>query len=654
MGFYRGGTLLLDSGRRSISTGDVRFCPKVNYGENEEFIRLFVLTYVKLLCDSPLRTTDGDKPLRLYLSFLDMLCKNHVRETIRRFSGLSHELLSSQYVTGDDTTTGVFIDAMKDTPVFKEYLTWHRTRRPDLLKYLVTFLTFGKKLEYEDEELNAAALRSWWQVEDRLRALTFRSEDIGSLANIIAILLPPLKVDHLLPSFGPGKVAERGVRDVYGKLDNLSLHARMAYAFNRSRPGRSLDEGFANLRVANTQSVSERSASRYKDVRKDATKSRSICMEPNVFMYFQQEVMRWMVQHMDSGPIGQFVTLRDQRRSREAAVHGSKYLCTDTIDLSSASDSVSVDLVKRVFPKDWLFYLLATRSSTVELPGDIGMVKVLKFAPMGSAVCFPVQCILFTAICVYAGLLHEAGLSEAGSRTFSQGDVRDYIKHRYFASRSDKTPFSLWKFEPPVVYGDDIACDSRHTVHVTSILQRLGFQVNITKSFTGAQSFRESCGVFAFEGEDITPTLFRLPLMKRGRLDAKQFASLIGAINQFRAGGYHSVATFLLTVLNDCGLKYPVPFTEDTDGWGIYTVSKKPVNPAHLRWNADWQIQEELIQGIGPIRTKKIEPNNLESYRYDQWWRARTRGYVPPEQSERLRVRPEETRLVPTWAGYYK
>jgi len=201
------------------------------------------------------------------------------------------------------------------------------------------------------------------------------------------------------------------------------------------------------------------------------------------------------------------------------------------------------------------------------------------------------------------------------------------------------------------VFGDDIVVDSRTTDIVIATLQRLGFSVNVDKSFTGSSSFRESCGVYAYEGLDVTPVLFRIPFFKRGEVwDAKVYTSFLGGINNMRDNGYQNVATFLLSVVKDQGFKYPIPFTTDPCGFGVFTLKKHEVASEALRWNADWQITEELIQGIGPRKTKQAKPENLDEYRLDQWWRSRIAGKPPLPFGRGLVIRPQETRLVPTWA----
>jgi len=642
---YEGGELPLQGGRILLSTDAVRFPPEFGYGENEDFLKVFVLSYTKFLYDSPLES-ESPRPIRPTMRFYKRLTSENIVGIISQFSKLADEILSSEYVTGGDTTTGVFIEAMKGTPIFKEYHLWFRTREPELLKYVLSFLRFGKKLNYIDPQLDAVAFRNWQLVEERLSDLEFSDEDTASLRTIVAELVNPLEPNHLLPKFGSGKVSEHHISDVYEKLEFLNTDGKLDYTFFRERPNRGRDEGFGFVRPVTNRSRS-RSFSRLKFVPKDISKSRSICMEPNGYMYFQQEVLRWMVDSMSRSPIRRFVNLSDQQSNRAAAVHGSQYLSSDTIDLSSASDSVHVNLVRKVFPKDWLFYMLGTRSSRVAVPGG-EVISVSKFAPMGSAVCFPTQCIIFTAVCVYAYMSQAQGRT-TGDWIPSRSEVADYLRNGMI-ERSWRSPFRK-DFEAPLVYGDDIICDSRVTNSITTTLERLGFEVNRAKSFTGSQSFRESCGVYAYEGQDVTPRLFRLPYFKRGGLDAKVYASLVSSINDMRDNGYHAVASFWLSLLVGMNRSNAnIPFVTNREDFGIYTTNKRRVDLSRLRYNADWQRIEERVLAIGPRKSKSTRPNNLDEYRLDQWWRSKTGESQDLSNMRGSLIRPQETRVVPKWA----
>lgn len=626
-----------------VVTDDICFAPGLGYGINEAFLKVFILSYTRFLQDSP---HDPHKPSKVMRLFLKTLTKRHLKEVIVEFSNLADELLSNEYVTGSESSTGLFIDRFKDTPIFREYLAWFRTRDPIILKYILSFLYFGKKLRYIDSDLDSIAFRGWKEVEDKLSTLQFSKRDIDSLSNIISAILPPLSPDALLPRFGTGKVSERGVLDVYDKLSSLSFDRKVAYTFLRPAFGSHVGLDYHSKWIKSICKSEFSSTARLKFVPKTIKTSRSICMEPNGYMYFQQEVLRWLRSSMDKGLISRFVNLEDQSLNRQAAIHGSIYLSSDTIDLSSASDSVHVDLVRGVFPAKTLFYLLGSRSKETLTPE--GKRTLYKFAPMGSALCFPVQCILFTAISLYGYILSDRG-GDDGQFIPTVDDVRSFVNRRLFRTRSARTPFDKVRYEPPVIYGDDIICDSRCNDVVVDLLSRLGFSVNVSKSFTGSQSLRESCGVYAFEGSDVTPVIFRLPFFNKGNFDAKVYTSIIEGINTARDNGYHSIAAFWLSILKDYGFKWPLPFTSDRLGFGLYTSNKHVVRPEYLKWNPDEQVHYEIVTGIEPIPSRKKVPESLDAYRLVQWWRSRISGCTTSSFGRSLLIRPQETRVASRW-----
>lgn len=151
---------------------------------------------------------------------------------------------------------------------------------------------------------------------------------------------------------------------------------------------------------------------------------------------------------------------------------GSKYGRYATLDLNEASDRVSVGLVHLLFPGQVLPALLAARSLGTQLP-DGRKVVLHKYAPMGSALCFPVL-----ALTVWA-------LLKAGLATCDAGG------------------------QPTVyVYGDDVIVDTENSEHAMNILEAFGLKVNRDKSCTSG-FFRESCGMDAFKGVCVTPVRFR-------------------------------------------------------------------------------------------------------------------------------------------------
>lgn len=155
------------------------------------------------------------------------------------------------------------------------------------------------------------------------------------------------------------------------------------------------------------------------------------------------------------------VDLRDQSYNQRLAKEGSITGKLATIDLSSASDTISYKLVSHLLPLDWLIALEACRSQKCVLQGSIFTQE--KFSSQGNGYTFPLESLIFWAI--------ASSCSESG-----------------FAS----------------VYGDDIIVLSEDYELVVKALDVAGFIVNKEKSFSTGP-FRESCGADYHKGTNIRP-----------------------------------------------------------------------------------------------------------------------------------------------------
>jgi hypothetical protein len=191
---------------------------------------------------------------------------------------------------------------------------------------------------------------------------------------------------------------------------------------------------------------------------------RSIAVEPLLNGYLQKGVdlvMRRKLQRVG-------IDLSDQSINQEMARNGSLlYEGSNpfvTIDLSSASDSISIELVRWLVPPEWFQFLDAIRSTSYTRNGEV--IRYFKFCSMGNGFCFPLETLLFTAAC-YAVDCGSPG--------------RDFH-----------------------VYGDDIVIRRDKAPAVLSLLEVMGFSVNRSKTFLDGP-FRESCGVDSYEGKDVRP-----------------------------------------------------------------------------------------------------------------------------------------------------
>lgn len=244
-------------------------------------------------------------------------------------------------------------------------------------------------------------------------------------------------------------------------------------------------------------------------VPKDIKSLRPITMESVSMQFAQQAYKRVIYEHVDSGFVraSHHITFNSQEASRRAALRGStlrgsRMLRQATIDLSSASDLLSVGLVANIFPKNLLHILLCGRSwDTVTTHGNI---ELRMYGGMGSALTFPVQTLVFTALC-YVAVARALSKRELGGCVSSVQACEDFIG----------SPAYWYAFKPIIVFGDDIIIPEFAVSDLYKLLDEVGLRVNVDKSFTGDLVVREACGMFAFAGEDITPARYRIPPMRK-------------------------------------------------------------------------------------------------------------------------------------------
>lgn len=216
-------------------------------------------------------------------------------------------------------------------------------------------------------------------------------------------------------------------------------------------------------------------------VPKSVNISRTICTEPTLNMFFQLGLGSAIVEglrrsygiYINRSPDGSSL---QQQMNRDLACIGSLTGTYATIDLSSASDCISLALIDRHFPKQFGTWLKFLRCKEAKIEGQWTTLNML--STMGNGYTFPLQTLIFTAV------VHAAyDLTPHGGK--SALDLFDQNGNAAFG-----------------VYGDDIICHAKARQKVYRLLYLLGFRVNESKSFFEGD-FRESCGGDYFRGHDV-------------------------------------------------------------------------------------------------------------------------------------------------------
>jgi hypothetical protein len=256
---------------------------------------------------------------------------------------------------------------------------------------------------------------------------------------------------------------------------------------------------------------------------------RIIAIEPTCMQYMQQGLMASLVPKLEKALLPTqggaeanhgfwYVGFSDQEPNQLLAKKGSSDGSLATLDLSEASDRVSNQLVRTMFATfpNLQAGVDATRSRKADVPGH-GVIRLAKFASMGSALTFPIEALVFSTIAMMA-IARELNTSVTGELCQKlRGQVR--------------------------VYGDDIIVPTDYAVPVSQLLETFGFRVNRDKSFwTG--KFRESCGKEFYDGQSVSIAKVRRELPTE-LAHVEEIISAVSLRNQFYQLGMWLTAGWL-------------------------------------------------------------------------------------------------------------
>ena len=211
-------------------------------------------------------------------------------------------------------------------------------------------------------------------------------------------------------------------------------------------------------------------------VPKDSTVDRSIAIEPVLNLRLQLGVDGFIRRRLKRYDID----LDSQEKNQVMASLGSELGVSNrysTIDLSSASDSVSLKVCEMLLPNEWYSFLLKLRSPSGFIKGH-GSIQYEKISSMGNGYTFVLESLIFASL-IFGVLKMEQG---------TVNPVTDFA-----------------------VYGDDLIVPEKYYDLVVRILQFSGFTVNLDKSFKSG-IVKESCGTDWFQGYLVRPvTLTKKP-----------------------------------------------------------------------------------------------------------------------------------------------
>jgi hypothetical protein len=442
----------------------------------------------------------------------------------------------------------------------------------DALRYLYQISYAFKKVlgPYKQKVLNDQ-LREFIEVDDSLKYFDYLSEPLREISrrarDIITDIFSGIdptdlkQSENFLPRPGPGatntprKKSERYV--AHSDYLPLSQVFDMEEWFNppsalprqyRVQPLFGMDN--VNHLAKHHKKEAKRPlekydtpTSRFKFVPKTNQKARGICIEENEIQWLQQALRLALVRRLESHPLTKGrVNFTSQQINRDMALISSQTGQHATLDMSSASDRISRKLVSYLFSKTQILdHILACSTETIKLPEIKGFnfideLPINKIAPMGSAICFPIMAVthfaLIKAILEFSVVPHELN-----------SDI--------------------------YVYGDDIIVPTECVDAIYSYLPLYGMRFNEEKSFSQSR-FRESCGLHAYDGFEITPTRFKIAYENLRLSDVPGILRLEEA---FYNKGFRRTAELLRIQVQRCCLNkgiqsfYPVPTSSQLLGF---------------------------------------------------------------------------------------
>jgi len=369
--------------------------------------------------------------------------------------------------------------------------------------------------------------------------------------------------------------------------------------------------------------------SRLSFVAKNDVTSRAIATEPSINAYAQQgfdAILRRRLKRF----FGLDLVIQ-QRVNRWYARWGSQRDHLSTIDLSSASDTISLAMCKRFLPPDMMRVIELCRSSRVELPnGDV--TESTMVSTMGNAFTFSLQTIIFSCVVAAAFSFRDKPLK--------------------------------WRGYPNAwgVNGDDIVVPKSVTADVISLLTLLGFEVNGDKTFTEGP-FRESCGGDFFLGRNIRGVYIQSTSTQEARYSA--FNQLV----RFSAKTGILLPRLLLKLFPDRKRLLLVPRWEDSSA-GIHVPISIVRRFLRLDANGSYvyraRVPVTLYADIYDGRVWKPKGHKSISYNPHGLWLAMLNGSLsgssPPLVKQgvtaRISLRPREgedvryrtkRRVAPNW-----
>lgn len=347
--------------------------------------------------------------------------------------------------------------------------------------YLAAMLLskFRESPKGEDRLRSERAIKKFWDCEDHLRTSYARFNFLTSGSNVLSNDDQRLQQVYYL--------AKEKIRKILGSVNcfnvddcNFGPGSSTSVARHKAHPSQKyvardvtsgcrflVDNFFKDTAISIPDlRLEQRESSRVCIVAKNFKSDRVIAIEPDWNIFFQKGIGNAIRRRLRATglDLNHAASLHEEH-ARKGSISGDLV----TIDLSSASDSISTFLVRFLLPDDWFYMLNSIRTNSIEMDGVVTPLR--KFSSMGNGFTFELESLIFFALALSAKQIDNA-----------VGSVS--------------------------CFGDDIIAPKGCSALLCSSLESAGFRINTDKSFTGGY-FRESCGAHYFCGRNVKPFFLR-------------------------------------------------------------------------------------------------------------------------------------------------
>jgi hypothetical protein len=191
------------------------------------------------------------------------------------------------------------------------------------------------------------------------------------------------------------------------------------------------------------------------------------------------------------------------------------------------------------------------------------VIPLRKFSTMGNACTFPVESLLFLSIAIASVLTVRGRRGTKYSVESLRGEV--------------------------AVFGDDIIIPVDCRELFIEALEILDFKVNTSKSFWSG-NFRESCGIDAFRGHDVTPAFWHV--FNDGKPGS--LASTVATRNNFYKKSLYTAADLLASTI-----PWGIPKVPTGSGaFGLQCAYGLDIDGFKTRWNPALQRTEVYVLSL--------------------------------------------------------